>query len=93
MLCLELAHRTLRHRTQPERARQAIVGHGLRKELAELARGLAPREVHLQEALAGVDPPLGAQHVVERLRAHGRHIGRIEFDDNGRGQRGQRCAR
>ena len=88
----ETRDRALGDRAQAEIDRLAVERHALGHDLPDFARGLAAREVHLQEAFARVDPALRAHGVGERLGADRRNLDRVEVDLGGRRERGERRA-
>ena len=85
-------------RAQPPRvlaiAERALAAIGreraLAEQLGELAGARAAQQVHLKEALLRVQVALAAQHVGERLAAHGRNRARVERDRQRRREPRQR---
>ena len=80
------------HQPEPQRAHLAV--HGERRpaeERGELARGAAPQQVHLEEALLRVQEAGGAGHVEAALAAHHRHAARVALDADRRAQPGERA--
>ena len=58
-------------------------------QLGELAAGDPTTELHLEEALAGLEVSLHAERVPERPGAHGRNAAGVEADLDPRGEAGK----
>ena len=78
-------HRTLRLRAEPVDANLAIERQGARAHQRRQLTGRTPAgEIHLEEAILGVNEPGAARHVLARGAAHGRNPERVPCHGDGR---------
>ena len=84
------AHRLLRHVGEPVDPLLPVEGdRGAADQLGELAAGDPPPQLHLEEALAGLEIALHPQRVLERPCAHGGDAPGIEAHLDPRGEAGK----
>ena len=82
----------MRDQPQPQRADLAVeLERRLAEERGELARGAAPQQVHLEEALLRVQEAGGAGDVEAAPPAHHRHAARVALDAHRRAQARERA--